>query len=235
MNRKEKYSKENLEKIVKQANCIKDVLEKMNLKRAGGNYKAFHKYIETYEIDISHFKERENIYQRTLGIYVKENKKPLSEILIINSDYNRSHLKERLYKERLKKRFCEECGQGELWRGKKMSLILDHKNGVNNDNRLENLRILCPNCNATLETHCGKNNKKFLLKKEIYKNKNKKEINGVDGRQRAAIEKRKFTRPSLEQLQREVSEIGYSATGRKYGVSDNSIRKWIKTYEQYGV
>lgn len=52
------------------------------------------------------------------------------------------------------------CGQGEEWNGKKMSLILDHINGVHNDNRLENLRIVCPNCNATLDTHCGKNNKK---------------------------------------------------------------------------
>ena len=50
------------------------------------------------------------------------------------------------------------CDQDENWKGKIMSLILDHKNGVNNDNRLENLQIVCPNCNATLPTHCrGKN------------------------------------------------------------------------------
>lgn len=49
------------------------------------------------------------------------------------------------------------CGQGEEWMGKKMSLILDHINGVHDDNRIQNLRIVCPNCNATLDTHCGKN------------------------------------------------------------------------------
>jgi hypothetical protein len=49
--------------------------------------------------------------------------------------------------------------------GKKMSLILDHINGVNNDNRIENIRIVCPNCNATLDTHCGKIRVKKILKK----------------------------------------------------------------------
>src|ERR671918_632900 len=46
---------------------------------------------------------------------------------------------------------------GELWRGRRMGLILDHINGVRDDNRLENLRIVCPNCAATLDTHCGRN------------------------------------------------------------------------------
>ena len=47
------------------------------------------------------------------------------------------------------------------------------------------------------------------------------------------IEKRKVERPNYELLKEEVSKYGYSKTGRKYGVSDNSIRKWIKTYEKY--
>jgi transposase-like protein len=45
--------------------------------------------------------------------------------------------------------------------------------------------------------------------------------------------RRKVERPSLEQLKKEVEELGYSATGRKYGVSDNSIRKWLKSYKSY--
>ena len=64
-----------------------------------------------------------------------------------------------MYKEGLKNKKCELCGQNEEWKGKHMSLILDHINGINDDNKLENLRIVCPNCNATLETHCKGNYK----------------------------------------------------------------------------
>ena len=84
---------------------------------------------------------------------------PLEQILVDGSTYNRGKLKQRLYDEGLKQRRCEMCGQGEEWRGQPMSLILDHINGYPTDNRLENLRIVCPNCAATLETHCGRKNR----------------------------------------------------------------------------
>jgi len=162
MTRKEKYSKENFEKAVKEATSIKSALKNLGLRAAGGNYKVFHKYVEKYEIDTSHFETKEEIRKRTLGKYTSGIKIPLSDILVENSTYGRTHLKERLYKEGLKERKCEmlDCGQGEEWMGKKMSLILDHINGVYDDNRINNLRIVCPNCNATLPTHCGKHKKK---------------------------------------------------------------------------
>ena len=62
-----------------------------------------------------------------------------------------------MYEAGLKPRACELCGQGEEWRGGRMSLILDHVNGVHDDNRIANLRIVCPNCAATWPTHCAKN------------------------------------------------------------------------------
>jgi hypothetical protein len=160
---------EEFKEIVKNSLTITEVIIKMGLRAAGGNYKSIRKRIDKYGIDISHFKSDE-IRKNKFIEMIKNGKSKLEDLLIENSDYNRGHLKNRLYNEGLKKRECELCGQGEEWRGKRMSLILDHKNGVYNDNRIENLRIVCPNCNSTLDTHCGKNKKEDYRKRNTCRN-----------------------------------------------------------------
>jgi len=118
-----------------------------------------------------------------------------------------------------------------------MFLILDHINGDNTDHRLENLRILCPNCSATLPTHGDKNIKN---KKYQYFEKNNKQCNCGNSKSKKSkycskcnneISQRKIKRPSYQQLIFEINELDYSGTGRKYSVSDNAIRKWKKYYE----
>lgn len=124
--------------------------------------------------------------------------------------------------------------KNDIWHGKKISLILDHINGIHNDNRIENLRMLCPNCNATLDTHCGKNNK--LLHKCIdcgkKNSKNCDRCHTCNKRYLKQINDLQFkvSKPSFKTLINEVEELGYVAVGKKYGVSDNAIRKWIKKY-----
>ena len=140
---------------------------------------------------------------------------------------------------------CELCGQGELWKGRVMGLILDHINGVSDDHRLENLRIVCPNCAATLDTHCAR--KRRLTRVEQQCLRCGKSFRPRDGRQRYCSREcgmrwdrsgvprpgaRKVDRPPYTQLLREVRAIGYSATGRRYGVTDNAVRKWIRQYER---
>lgn len=215
--KKADYSKENLEKIINNSKSFVDIAMKLNL-GIHGNNKIIKKYIKKYNIDISHLTKTPNKFNNKIGI---------SEILIKNSKYNSSnHLKNRLYKENIKEKKCEICGQDEYWQGKHMSLILDHINGINNDNRIENLRIVCPNCNATFETHCRGN---AYFKRQETKQNELKEKNKI-----RYISRRKVERPSYEELKQEILEIGREAVGRKHGVTGNSIRKWIWTYEKLG-
>lgn len=143
------YEKEYLESIIRESYCLSDVLNKLNKVASQGSYKIIRDYIEKFKIDISHFdsykknKHRNNFKPESVNSYLR-----------IGTKIGSSKLKEKLYKANLKKRECEKCMQGEIWMGQKMSLILDHINGDPKDNRLPNLRILCPNCAATLPTHC---------------------------------------------------------------------------------
>lgn len=232
-----------IKNIIKESSNKSDVLKKLNLKNNGGNFNSLTRFIKINDIDISHFVYTKRAFTR--------NRVSMSDILVLNSKFaSTSHLKKRLYKEGLKERKCELCGQDESWYGKKMSLIIDHINGDRYDNRLENLRIVCPNCNATLDTHCRGLN----VNKEPYNSKVKNcegigcftKIRNINKfciecyRKNKSASKpdrkelRKIKRPSYQQLIQEVQEIGYSAVGRKYLVSDNSVRKWIKMYEKYG-
>jgi hypothetical protein len=209
-----------LREIISKSGTYKECLEKMGIRSAGGNYGTLKKYITKYAIDISHFDEVRRVKRRRTSMI------PLNTVLVVESNYSRSSLKKRLYQSGLKLPLCEMCGQGENWNGKKISLILDHINGIYNDNRIENLRILCPNCNATLDTHCGRNLRKDVDVEPVKKLPSEK-------RKLHFEKRRKASRPPLDELKREIEKYGYSATGRKYNVSDNAIRKWIRYYEKY--
>ena len=74
------------------------------------------------------------------------------KVFISNSSHPRHRVKERIIMERLLPYRCAVCGLKSRWQSKSLTLVLDHINGVNNDNRLQNLRFLCPNCNSQTNT-----------------------------------------------------------------------------------
>lgn len=80
-------------------------------------------------------------------------------MLVPNSPASTSALRRRLIKEGILEARCHLCGLEE-WRGAAISLELDHINGVNDDHRLENLRLVCPNCHSQTETFRGRNNRR---------------------------------------------------------------------------
>jgi hypothetical protein len=228
---------EELETAVAAATTLSDVLRALGLRPAGGNHRSIRAWIDRLGISTEHFARRPPP-GRTHAT------RPLAELLVEGSRCNRGRLKERLYAEGLKARACESCGQGELWRGQRIALILDHVNGVGDDNRLENLQIVCPNCAAALETHCGR---QLALDPKACEQCGTEFKPGY-GTQRFCSQacfheaprpprgpqpaRRRVERPPLAQLLAEVKADGFAATGRRYGVSDNAIRKWILAAER---
>jgi len=218
-------------KIVAESVSISECLRKLKLAQASGNYKTFKRVVLENSIDLSHFNPFNNSrsYEK-VGI---------NSLLAENSPYNRSHIKDRLLREGLKQNKCEICGFEGLWQGKEIRMILDHINGVRDDNRIENLRMVCPMCNSQLETHCGKNNKKEPNKcidcgKIISRTAERchKCVGYYKFTSKSSKSCRKVERPPYEVLMQEVNSLGFVKTGKKYGVSDNAIRKWIKFYDK---
>ena len=215
-----------------------EALRRLGLRPAGANFRTLKKLAAHYGVSMDHFDPKWSVRvtpKRAL---------PLEEVLVENSTYDRGKLKRRLYTEGLKPRICELCGQNEQWRGHAMSLILDHINGVPADNRLQNLRIVCPNCAATLETHCGRKTRIEREPREclhcgrsfVPSRAGRRYCSrdcGVHskGSRNPKPETRKVDRPSYEELNADLASMSFVAVGRKYGVSDNAVRKWLRWYE----
>ena len=153
---KYKVRNANLPEIVKDCYSYRQVLKKLGLKEAGGNYKTLKKAIEDFNVDISHFK-KQGWLKGLKNIYVK--RRDLKELLVDGSYVQTYKLKNRLLDNSLLIEKCYICNCEPMWFGKKLILVLDHINGKNDDNRLENLRLLCPNCNSQQDTFCGRNKK----------------------------------------------------------------------------
>jgi 5-methylcytosine-specific restriction endonuclease McrA len=141
--------------LLEEYSSITKILEYLGYSSSsGGGYKTFVEKCKNLKVDYKEYLKGKNEYLE----FKRYNK--INDILIENSPYkNRSKLKLRLIKEGLLEYKCGECDNKDNWNGKKLTLQLDHKNGINNDNRLENLRFLCPNCHSQTENYAGKNNK----------------------------------------------------------------------------
>ena len=211
--------KEYLQKVVNESLNRKEVLDKLNITASSYNYQKLQKMLDDNQID----------YSKLLGSGSRR-KIDIDKILVENSTYKNSHLRDRLIKEGIKEYKCEnpECGISE-WLGKPISLQIHHINGNNSDNRLENLQLLCPNCHSQTENFGGKNikieNKPHFCEccGKMLKTKDSLICPECSSKNR-----RKVDRPSKEELLELIKTTPFTKIGEMFGVSDNAIRKWCK-------
>lgn len=155
--KKRTWTEQQLKCAVRDSFSYRRVLNKLGLREAGGNYSQIKKYIKEYHLNISHFKGKGwNAGMRGIGKPIV----PLEKILVKDSSFQSFKLKKRLFAAGLKPKCCEECGWNKISNDGRMPLELDHIDGNSRDNRLENIRILCPNCHSLKPTHRGRNRKK---------------------------------------------------------------------------
>jgi transposase-like protein len=246
-----RFTEEQAREAIRISRSWTEALRRLGYCPTGGNPGTLKKWAATWGIRTDHFDPHA---ASIVGLKSGHEKKPLDQILVESSTFSRSNLKQRLYDEGVKRPVCELCGQNETWNGRRLSLILDHINGIRNDNRLENLRIICPNCAATLETHCGRKlalplaracarcGTEFRPKYRDHRYCSRECGSRWDRAAAAARGKgqfgrprphaRKVDRPPYDQLIREIAATSYLAVGRKHGVSDNAVRKWVAFYER---
>jgi predicted transcriptional regulator len=244
------------------SNSLNHLCNNLGLRGVDGYYQKLKRIIRENGLSTEHFgtiKLSNNGGGRNIYTAMSDD-----EFFIKNSNRHGSSIIKRLIKNGYKEYKCENCGINE-WDGKPLRLQVHHINGEHNDNRIENLQLLCPNCHTQTDTY-AKNN---ISKKKGFKitNRINEILNGAESSFKPIeVEKikerilppkekkyckvcgkeiiggnKKYCSHSCadkaskkfdvdgNQLKEDFQKLkSYCAVGRKYGVSDNAIKKRCK-------
>lgn len=210
--------------LIKGSGNISEVLFKLGYTVKGNSwaFSLVRRRMEDLKLDSTMFKGKS-----ALKTPVEKQVDP-ARLFKENSKHNRSVARNYIIKHNLIPYQCAICGAVE-WQGKTLSLELDHINGINNDNRLENLRFLCPNCHSQTTTYGSRNQQRNESKYEITeelrnlvettydKHKNIKKVSSVLGVRRSVV----------TQI---VNESGQRRSNQKYVIRYDKDHNEIKRY-----
>lgn len=217
------WNKEKLEEAIANSFNYCDVLRYLGIPLQGNNSCTLKRKIKEYNLDITHFTLKG---KQSKAKYIKA-----EEYLKENSKIATCKLKEKLLFEHIKENRCECCGLIK-WNGKPITLQLHHVDGNKNNNKLENLQLLCPNCHSQTDNYCGNANKEKHLCPDCGKE--------ISGRalhcRKCSLKYQHITRKLTitdEQLLTEKELLKTNmAIAKKYNVSDSYIARRIKQIKQ---
>ena len=222
------YSKEALTEIVNNSFSYKEVARKIGFSNhpSGATIKNIKERLEYFKISVEHFK------------HLPGTKRTIENTFIKDSTVSQKQLRKIFKENNYQPYVCSICGLKPTWNNKSLTLTLDHIDGNNRNCLISNLRWVCPNCNSQLETTGFRKMRVKTIRKPkksrrssycvdcgkpIYKNA-KRCI------ECSHILERHVERPSKEILEKEIYEYSFVELGKKYGVTDNTIKKWCKAY-----
>lgn len=228
-------SEEDLRQIVNDSISMREVCRKLGYTNNGKSQDIVKSRLDKYNITTDHF----------TGTAKQKIQRDESNIFIENSTATQATLRRWYLKNNYTPYQCSICGLGPVWNNKELTLTLDHINGNNHDDRLENLRWVCPNCDRQLDTFGSKNKKGPVAQYMINKKENpventcidcgkpisKKAVRCVDcdNKHRTATNP---NRPPKDELLKIINQYhgNFTKIGKYFLVSDNAVRKWCKVY-----
>lgn len=145
--------------LVKSSDTFTKILNIIGLQPKGGNINTLKRRFIEENINFDHIKQGLNTNKNKKFEYRKQ----LSDYFIKGKKIKGYRLKNRLFSENILKNQCNKCGILDIWEEEPITLQIDHINGDNEDNRIENLRILCPNCHSQTINYAGRALRKIRI------------------------------------------------------------------------
>ncbi|MHB6907551.1 HNH endonuclease signature motif containing protein [Streptomyces sp. DB-54] len=151
-----KWTRETLQAAVSASTNMCEVLRRLGLEAVGGHHTHISRRIRAYGIDISHFAP----VARTERMRFNQRRRTADEILVNATSAHATRTPNARLKRAMRELGADErcalCGIGPVWQGEPLPLEVDHVDGNWHDNRIENLRLLCPNCHSTTDSYRGR-------------------------------------------------------------------------------